>query len=57
MFALQRELLTSQLQEFDLYYYDGLANQQEEIRLTVCTYGSTDEESCLCSGRNPVMES
>ncbi|XP_016084802.1 protein FAM188B isoform X1 [Sinocyclocheilus grahami] len=23
-------------EEFDLYYYDGLANQQEPIRLTVC---------------------
>lgn len=38
LFGLQRELLTSQHQglQFDLYYYDGLANQQEEIRLTVC---------------------
>lgn len=38
LFGLQRELLTSQDTglEFDLYYYDGLANQQEEIRLTVC---------------------
>lgn len=35
LFGLQRELLTSQ-DQFDLYYYDGLANQQEEIRLTVC---------------------
>ncbi|XP_056132879.1 probable ubiquitin carboxyl-terminal hydrolase MINDY-4 [Lampris incognitus] len=37
LFSLQRELLTNQhrTQEFDLYYYDGLANQQEEIRLTV----------------------
>lgn len=37
LFGLQRELLTSKDQhlEFDLYYYDGLANQQEEIRLTV----------------------
>ncbi|TWW57963.1 probable ubiquitin carboxyl-terminal hydrolase MINDY-4 [Takifugu flavidus] len=37
LFGLQRELLTSQDQslQFDLYYYDGLANQQEEIRLTV----------------------
>uniref|UniRef100_A0A668ANS7 Ubiquitin carboxyl-terminal hydrolase MINDY n=1 Tax=Myripristis murdjan TaxID=586833 RepID=A0A668ANS7_9TELE len=40
LFSLQRELLTNQdrAQEFDLYYYDGLANQQEEIRLTVCTW-------------------
>ncbi|XP_032381729.1 probable ubiquitin carboxyl-terminal hydrolase MINDY-4 isoform X1 [Etheostoma spectabile] len=37
LFGLQRELLTNQDKslEFDLYYYDGLANQQEEIRLTV----------------------
>lgn len=35
LFGLQRELLTSP-DQFDLYYYDGLANQQEEIRLTVC---------------------
>ncbi|CAJ1060644.1 probable ubiquitin carboxyl-terminal hydrolase MINDY-4 [Xyrichtys novacula] len=37
LFGLQRELLTYQDQglEFDLYYYDGLANQNEEIRLTV----------------------
>uniref|UniRef100_A0A3B5KY28 Ubiquitin carboxyl-terminal hydrolase MINDY n=1 Tax=Xiphophorus couchianus TaxID=32473 RepID=A0A3B5KY28_9TELE len=36
LFGLQRELLTNQDEdlEFDLYYYDGLANQQEEIRLT-----------------------
>ncbi|XP_043985379.1 probable ubiquitin carboxyl-terminal hydrolase MINDY-4 isoform X2 [Gambusia affinis] len=33
----KRELLANQDEdlEFDLYYYDGLANQQEEIRLTV----------------------
>ncbi|KAM9849342.1 putative ubiquitin carboxyl-terminal hydrolase MINDY-4 [Aulostomus maculatus] len=37
LFGLQRELLTNRdkVLEFDLYYYDGLANQQEEIRLTV----------------------
>lgn len=37
LFGLQMELLTDQDRalEFDLYYYDGLANQQEEIRLTV----------------------
>ncbi|XP_029939020.1 probable ubiquitin carboxyl-terminal hydrolase MINDY-4 [Salarias fasciatus] len=37
LFGLQRELLTCEDRglEFDLYYYDGLANQQEEIRLTV----------------------
>ncbi|XP_055364295.1 probable ubiquitin carboxyl-terminal hydrolase MINDY-4 isoform X2 [Betta splendens] len=43
LFGLQRELLTSQEEdlEFDLYYYDGLANQQEEIRLTVSVGKST----------------
>ncbi|XP_070817819.1 probable ubiquitin carboxyl-terminal hydrolase MINDY-4 [Chaetodon trifascialis] len=37
LFGLQRELLTNQDKgvEYDLYYYDGLANQEEEIRLTV----------------------
>ena len=40
LFGLQRELLTNpdRDMEFDLYYYDGLANQQEEIRLTVCMW-------------------
>lgn len=36
LFGLQGELLAGQ-DQFDLYYYDGLARQQEEIRLTVCT--------------------
>ncbi|XP_072770700.1 probable ubiquitin carboxyl-terminal hydrolase MINDY-4 isoform X1 [Nerophis lumbriciformis] len=37
LFGLQGELLTNQDEgpDLDLYYYDGLANQQEEIRLTV----------------------
>ncbi|MEQ2268865.1 hypothetical protein XENORESO_017210, partial [Xenotaenia resolanae] len=40
LFGLQRELLINQdeVMDFDLYYYDGLANQQEEIRLTVCMF-------------------
>ncbi|XP_035032547.2 probable ubiquitin carboxyl-terminal hydrolase MINDY-4 [Hippoglossus stenolepis] len=43
LFGLQRELLTNPDREleFDLYYYDGLANQQEEIRLTVSVGKST----------------
>ncbi|XP_069378082.1 probable ubiquitin carboxyl-terminal hydrolase MINDY-4 isoform X1 [Paralichthys olivaceus] len=43
LFGLQRELLTNQDRdlEFDMYYYDGLANQQEEIRLTVSVGKST----------------
>ncbi|KAK0155215.1 putative ubiquitin carboxyl-terminal hydrolase MINDY-4 [Merluccius polli] len=37
LFGLHRELVTNQdsSRQFDLYYYDGLANQQEEIRLSV----------------------
>uniref|UniRef100_A0A8C6U2U5 Ubiquitin carboxyl-terminal hydrolase MINDY n=1 Tax=Neogobius melanostomus TaxID=47308 RepID=A0A8C6U2U5_9GOBI len=40
LFGLQRELLTYPENdlEFDLYYYDGLSHQQEEIRLTVCKF-------------------
>ncbi|XP_034387061.1 probable ubiquitin carboxyl-terminal hydrolase MINDY-4 [Cyclopterus lumpus] len=46
LFGLQRELLTNRCQslEFELYYYDGLANQQEEIRLTV----SVGESALSC---------
>uniref|UniRef100_A0A3Q3XN65 Ubiquitin carboxyl-terminal hydrolase MINDY n=1 Tax=Mola mola TaxID=94237 RepID=A0A3Q3XN65_MOLML len=46
LFGLQRALLTSQDKglEFDLYYYDGLANQQEEIRLTVCICQNIDSD-------------
>ncbi|KAM6939406.1 putative ubiquitin carboxyl-terminal hydrolase MINDY-4 isoform 1-T1 [Lycodopsis pacificus] len=46
LFGLQRELLTNQGRslEFELYYYDGLANQQEEIRLTV----SVGESALSC---------
>lgn len=36
LFGLEQSVLTHR-DGFDLYYYDGLANQQEEIRLTVCT--------------------
>ncbi|KAA0714281.1 putative ubiquitin carboxyl-terminal hydrolase MINDY-4 [Triplophysa tibetana] len=37
LFSLSEELAVDQWkkEEFDLYYYDGLANQQEPIRLTV----------------------
>ncbi|XP_053115336.1 probable ubiquitin carboxyl-terminal hydrolase MINDY-4 isoform X2 [Hemicordylus capensis] len=39
LFCLQKDLLGDWKMErqFDLYYYDGLASQQEEIRLTVDT--------------------
>ncbi|XP_021503787.1 probable ubiquitin carboxyl-terminal hydrolase MINDY-4 isoform X1 [Meriones unguiculatus] len=48
LFSLQLELLRDWRTErlFDLYYYDGLANQQEEIRLTVDTTKTTSEDSC-----------
>ncbi|XP_040593542.1 probable ubiquitin carboxyl-terminal hydrolase MINDY-4 [Mesocricetus auratus] len=48
LFSLQSELLSDWRTErlFDLYYYDGLANQQEEIRLTVDTTKTTPEDSC-----------
>lgn len=37
LFSLHPELLRDWRAErlFDLYYYDGLANQQEQIRLTI----------------------
>ncbi|XP_030640234.1 probable ubiquitin carboxyl-terminal hydrolase MINDY-4 [Chanos chanos] len=37
LFSLDEELVTAQWheEEFDLYYYDGLANQQEPIQLTI----------------------
>ncbi|KAJ7993533.1 hypothetical protein DPEC_G00273390 [Dallia pectoralis] len=37
LFGLEMELLSDPcvVQEFNLYYYDGLANQQKEIRLSI----------------------
>ncbi|XP_057642140.1 probable ubiquitin carboxyl-terminal hydrolase MINDY-4 isoform X1 [Chionomys nivalis] len=65
LFSLQPELLSDWRAErlFDLYYYDGLANQQEEIRLTVDTTKTTPEDSCrdlvppleLCIRTNKVL--
>ncbi|EDL88092.1 similar to hypothetical protein (predicted), isoform CRA_a [Rattus norvegicus] len=48
LFSLQPELLCDWKSErlFDLYYYDGLANQQEEIRLTVDTTKTAPEDNC-----------
>ncbi|XP_078521414.1 putative ubiquitin carboxyl-terminal hydrolase MINDY-4 isoform X2 [Lissotriton helveticus] len=45
IFCLRKELLNDWKMErkFDLYYYDGLANQQEEIRLTVDTTATYEE--------------
>ncbi|XP_036103105.1 probable ubiquitin carboxyl-terminal hydrolase MINDY-4 [Molossus molossus] len=46
LFSLQPELLRDWKAErlFDLYYYDGLANQQEQIRLTVDTTQTAPED-------------
>ncbi|XP_045683808.1 probable ubiquitin carboxyl-terminal hydrolase MINDY-4 isoform X2 [Phyllostomus hastatus] len=45
LFSLQPELLRDWRTErlFDLYYYDGLANQQEQIRLTIDTTQTVPE--------------
>ncbi|KAM8967252.1 putative ubiquitin carboxyl-terminal hydrolase MINDY-4 [Pelodytes ibericus] len=47
LFCLRKELMNDWKMErrFDLYYYDGLANQQEEIRLTIDTAETYDEDS------------
>jgi hypothetical protein len=39
LFALRKDILNDWKAEsiFDLYYYDGLAKQDEQIRLTICT--------------------
>jgi ubiquitin carboxyl-terminal hydrolase MINDY-3/4 len=38
LFAFRKEILTDWKAEskFDLYYYDGLARQDEQIKLTIC---------------------
>nr|KAF6418959.1 MINDY lysine 48 deubiquitinase 4 [Rousettus aegyptiacus] len=46
LFSLQPELLRDWRTErlFDLYYYDGLAHQQEQIRLTIDTTQTVPED-------------
>ncbi|XP_019495425.1 PREDICTED: probable ubiquitin carboxyl-terminal hydrolase FAM188B [Hipposideros armiger] len=46
LFSVQPELLRDWRAErlFDLYYYDGLANQQEQIRLTIDTTQTVPED-------------
>ncbi|KAG8443471.1 hypothetical protein GDO86_012027 [Hymenochirus boettgeri] len=46
LFCLRKELMSDWRIErrFDLYYYDGLANQQEQIRLTIDTASTYIEE-------------
>lgn len=40
LFALRKDILNDWKAEskFDLYYYDGLAGQNEQIRLTICNF-------------------
>ncbi|XP_017382596.1 probable ubiquitin carboxyl-terminal hydrolase MINDY-4 isoform X1 [Cebus imitator] len=47
LFSLQPGLLRDWRTErlFDLYYYDGLANQQEQIRLTIDTTQTISEDT------------
>ncbi|KAM6152075.1 putative ubiquitin carboxyl-terminal hydrolase MINDY-4 [Erethizon dorsatum] len=56
LFSPQPELLSDWRAErlFDLYYYDGLANQQEQIRLTVDTTQTIPEDSS--EGLVPPLE-
>ncbi|XP_059827709.1 probable ubiquitin carboxyl-terminal hydrolase MINDY-4 isoform X1 [Hypanus sabinus] len=52
LFCLKKELLSDWKSErrFDLYYYDGLANQQDEIRLTVDA-----SEGCPLEGEDDLI--
>ncbi|KAG7488752.1 hypothetical protein MATL_G00038420 [Megalops atlanticus] len=43
-------------QKFDLYYYDGLANQQEEIRLTILTATLRNHSQEVDSDLIPPLE-
>ncbi|XP_041102617.1 probable ubiquitin carboxyl-terminal hydrolase MINDY-4 [Polyodon spathula] len=52
LFCVRKELMNDWRMErrFDLYYYDGLANQQEEIRLTVDT-----SQNCVPDAENDII--
>ncbi|XP_041101745.1 probable ubiquitin carboxyl-terminal hydrolase MINDY-4 isoform X1 [Polyodon spathula] len=52
LFSVQKELMNDWRMErrFDLYYYDELANQQEEIRLTVDT-----SQNCVADAENDLI--
>ncbi|RXM29874.1 Protein FAM188B, partial [Acipenser ruthenus] len=52
LFCVRKELMNDWRMErrFDLYYYDGLANQQEEIRLTVDT-----SQCCVPDAENDLI--
>ncbi|CAN9500396.1 unnamed protein product [Ophioblennius macclurei] len=58
LFGLQRELLTveDRALEFDLYYYDGLANQQEEIRLTLSLGKMTSSSHAVDTDLIPPLD-
>uniref|UniRef100_A0AAY4BFC2 Ubiquitin carboxyl-terminal hydrolase MINDY n=1 Tax=Denticeps clupeoides TaxID=299321 RepID=A0AAY4BFC2_9TELE len=46
LFSCNKDLTSSHCKEctFDLYYYDGLANQQEQIRLTICNCQDSEND-------------
>ncbi|OXB64205.1 hypothetical protein ASZ78_003653, partial [Callipepla squamata] len=52
LFCLEKDLQGDWKTErrFDLYYYDGLANQEEEIRLTVGMYNAVSLHLIPCGG-------
>ncbi|XP_041041105.1 probable ubiquitin carboxyl-terminal hydrolase MINDY-4 isoform X2 [Carcharodon carcharias] len=52
LFCLKKELMSDWKfeRQFDLYYYDGLANQQDEIRLTVDA-----SEGCSLEGDDDLI--
>lgn len=52
LFCLEKDLQGDWKTErkFDLYYYDGLANQEEEIRLTVGMYNAVTLHLTPCGG-------
>ncbi|XP_067871780.1 probable ubiquitin carboxyl-terminal hydrolase MINDY-4 isoform X2 [Heterodontus francisci] len=52
LFCLKKELMSDWKFErrFDLYYYDGLANQQDEIRLTIDA-----SEGCSLEGEDDLI--
>ncbi|XP_054645119.1 probable ubiquitin carboxyl-terminal hydrolase MINDY-4 isoform X2 [Dunckerocampus dactyliophorus] len=59
LFGLQGGLLTNQDEKqlaFDLYYYDGLANQQEEIRLTISVGKWTESREDADADLIPPLE-
>lgn len=58
LFCLEKDLLSDWKTErrFDLYYYDGLANQEEEIRLTVGMYNTVTPHFTSDGGNNITLK-